>query len=338
MDRGRARFLVAIVVLVMPLSGCVADAAPLTGPLSVLEAYRIALEDVADIGGRPHLVGFVGHEGRPPAYLARIEGSPYLSDLLGPNVVQIETAGDERGDGRSQVWSLLFATQSGKLLATTVTTDPIASETRWVRETEDAQLATLWALNMGGRFLVDSTEAIERARAADPTFDARVSSGARVTYASDLVPLPYSEEHDLVHAIFVDVGDGEALLVAQVRHYTGDIVGIGAYDARKADKRVEVVNESFSLNPVVREATAERHLTRTLSDVRIVLETVGTGRYTFRLDGPDGPIWETEGIRVTDNATEDRLIGTLTPGDHRITATATGNIWFHLKVDGVVGL
>ncbi|MBW3584019.1 MAG: hypothetical protein KY455_13075 [Euryarchaeota archaeon] len=338
MDRGRVRFLVAIVVLAVPLSGCVADAAPVTGPLSILEAYRIALGDVEDIRGRPHLIGFVGHEGRPPEYLARIEGSPYLSDLLGPNVVQIETAGDEKGDGRSQVWSLLFATQDGKLLATTVTTDPVATETRWVRETEDAQLATLWAINMGGRFLVDSTEAMRSARAADPTFDARVSSGARVTYASDLVPLPNNGEHDLVHAIFVDVGDGEALLVAQVRHFTGDIVGIGAYDARKADKRVPLVEESFSLNPVVREGTAERHLNRTLSDVRLVLETVGTGRYTFRLDGPDGLIWETEGVRVSDNATEKGALGTLTPGDHRITATATGSIWFHLKMDGVVGL
>lgn len=327
--------LVAL-VLVLPLvsSGCIDEVVPGDRPITVIEAYRAAHGPALGIDDTANLVGFVGHEGPTPTFL---EG------VLSHYVVAEDTSRDaDRGDGRALVWSLLFATAEGGLVQSIVRADPLSVDTTLVSESGDDLLQDLWALNMGGRLLVDTPAAVASVRASGtPTatwLDAHPD--ANIVYASSVVPQGQGEAvHDLVHELYFGYADGPGYAhYAQVDHDTGVLVAEGEEKVHEATRRVTLVDRSFRLTPLVPSAEVQEELPTTVRAVELDLVVAGTGRFDLSISGADGTVVRIQDDVLTGEKDYEEPLGVLPPDTYTLQVSTTGDLTFDLKITGIAGL
>ncbi len=331
---GRGGAFALLALLVAPaLAGCTEDPAPTPGPLSLVEAYGPALADARRLDATASLVAFAGFEGPRPEHLTGL-------------VATATPEGDgsrhaPRGDGRVDVWGILFVTREGSLLRSEVTAAPFGVETRAMSAPSDLPLPALWALNLGGRLVVDTPEAVAILSGGDASLGAALGDPAsHVLYASALAPLDRGGALDLVHHIEVgygQAGDAPFLRYGEVGHFSGELVAVGDARTHEEAHTVTLLDERFTLDPTHPEAVASAALAAPVAGVHAEMRVDGQGRFVLEIVRENETVVARfSGTALAAPQSSARSLGTLPVGDYALRAQATGLVTFDIRVTGVV--
>lgn len=332
---GRA-LLPVMILLAAVFAGCVSDSAvPESGPLTLHEAHRLGQHAVAPHASMTHLVGFVGHEGPAPRY---------LDGLLAEYVVDVHAADPARWDGRTSAWALLYGTASGELYRVTVRDAPRDIGVEEVADAPRDIVRQLWGMNLDGRLVVDSDQAVARLLEEDETIQAYRDEhpGADLVYASTVAPVEGQGTEDLLYEIYLASPSSQGRhfdLYGQVHHFSGRVVATGDADSIREQRRVTLLEESFTVGPLPLEVWAEERLPRLVEDARMTLTVTGPGLYTLRLIHENTTLLaESDGAALAEPATEEVPLGTLQPGTYTLHIEVRGRVTFDLRIDGTIGI
>jgi hypothetical protein len=318
-----------VVMLCLALAGCVSDPAPRHASLSLIEAHEAASAMVKAKAGSTSLAGFVASEGLEPVPAAR-----WLVDTAGAH----SPAGASLSQGYAASWVLLYATMDGRVLRAVVDED-LQVRTDWAIRDPDPVARSLWGMNLGGRLLVDSDQAVAAAL-KEPSLaeHAEANPDVAVAIASSVAEVKNGRP-DMVYAVYW--GPPQEGLpfsrFAYVHHFTGDLVRWGDAGSYLQEKRVVLLDESFTLGPVPSQVEQSQGLGVQVEDAILRLTTSGVGEYTVRVlhEGVD-EIAAVEGLALVQEETQEVPLGTLRAGEYTLQVEVTGRVGFHLVVEGVV--
>ncbi len=326
-------WILVILLSATPLfvAGCMSDPVPVRSQPSLIDAHEAARGEVAGMDRSAQLVGFMANHG-----LDGVSAPDWFLEHVGT----VPAGGSSLEDGRASAWVLLYATMDGRLIRAVVQEDSEV-QTEWVIWDHDAVAQALWGMNLGGRLLADSTDALAAARAGDPEFAAHMEENqdegvAIVSAISEVAP----GESDMVYAVYWGPpADGESFSrFVYVHHYTGEVVKAGEAANYREEKRIVLVDESFTLGPVPMEASHEEQLPVRVEDVLFTMKASGTGEYTVRLLHEN----QTEEVRA-----EGRVLplqeefylenlDALESGSWVLQVEVTGQVSFDLQIEGVI--
>ncbi len=308
-------------------SGCVTDSAPYLDSASLVEAHNVASERAKELDRSALLVGFVAND--------RLSGIPAPEWLL-KQVGTVPAGGAGVADGTASAWVLLYATSEGGVIRALVQ-DGVELE---VVGQADPVAQALWRLNLGGRLLVDSDEAVAAARASDPDFDAHAQAkenagAAVVSSIAEVEP----GMMDLVYAVFWGPASDEQPFsrFAYVHHFTGAVVKSGDASSYREVTRAVLVDETFTLGPVPHEAHQEEELGIEVEDAVMRLNVTGVGNYTVRLIHENrSEVARIDGVALVEAQERVEELGTLPSGLWVLQVEVVGQVEFHLRIEGVV--
>lgn len=325
-------WLIVLLLLAMPVlfAGCMADTVPSRSQPSLIEAHESAKVQIAEMERSAQLVGFVAKNG-----LDSVPAPEWFSEHAGT----VPDGGSGLDEGRASAWVLLYATMDGRLIRAVVQ-EGRDVEAQWVVFDSDSIAQALWGMNLGGRLLADSTDALSAARAHDPDFAAHLQEhpdeGVAIVSAISEVS---GGQSDLVYAIYWGPpSDGEAFSrFVYVHHYTGEVVKGGEASSYRDEKRIVLVDETFTLGPIPMQASHEEHLPVRVEDVVFSLTTSGVGEYTVRLlHENQTEAVRAEGFALVQEETFTETLEALAPGNWVLQVEVTGQVTFALRIEGAV--
>lgn len=319
--------LVAAVLGAAMFSGCVSDSAPMLDSPTLIEAHQAASERAKAMDRSALLVGFVAND-----RLDEVPAPEWLIEQVGT----IPAGGSGVSSGTAGAWVLLYATSEGRLIRALVK-DGVELE---VVQERDPVAQTLWGLNLGGRLLTDSDEAVAAARESDPRFDAHAEENPRegVAVVSTIAEVEPGTM-DLVYAVYWGPSskDQPFTRFAYVHHFTGEVVKSGEASTYREEARVVLVDETFTLGPVPLEAQQEEELGIDVQDAVMRLNVTGIGNYTVRLlDEDQSEVARIDGVALVEPQERVEELGTLQSGLWVLQVEVVGQVEFHLRIEGVV--
>lgn len=331
--RAATAWVLAMLLLVSPLlfAGCMSDPVPVRSQPSLIEAHEAARPQVAQMERSAQLVGFIANDG--------LQSVP-VPDWFKEHMGAVPSGGSAVEDGQASAWVLLYATMDGRLIRAVVQ-EGSDVQAEWEIWDSDPVAQALWGMNLGGRLLADSTDALAAARSHDDAFAAHVEEhpdeGVAVVSAISEVQ---GGQSDLVYAIYWGPpADGESFSrFVYVHHYTGEVVKSGEAANYREEKRIVLVDESFTLGPVPMEASHEERLPVRVEDVLFTMKASGAGEYTVRLLHEN----QTEEVRAEgrvvplQNELFTESLDELEPGNWVLQVEVTGQVEFDLRIEGVV--
>jgi hypothetical protein len=330
--RGAGALLVALIIG-SPLAGCVSDEALELDGLTLIAAHEAALPRALRLDGGASFAGFAARQAE-----AALAGDPWLLD----HVQDVPPGGSGLASGRSDHWVLLYVTPQGRTMRAHVTTAPQGVAVDWVGASGDAVAQALWALNLGGRLVVDSPAALAAAR-DDPYVRShlRAHPEAPLAVAAAVTKIDAEGTRDMAYGFYWGPADAAAAapfsVFAHVHHYTGRVAAVGDAAAHQRERVAVLVDETFAMGPVPLEAFAERDLAVRVTEARLFLRSEGAGRFVLRLLHEN----TTEAVRVEEVVVlgpEDyeREIGVMETGRWVLHLEVQGRLEFALRIEGKV--
>lgn len=320
------------VLAALAFSGCLDPIGVPDRSLSLIEATEHARPVVEGIDRQAHLIGFVAQETAPPSFLG-----PLLGGYVLPDRVILDGA---PADGRVPAWSLVYGTPGGQVIHVAVRAGAPAATVESVSGTVDPVIQHLWALNLGGRLLVDTPEAMSAWQRADPDAAAQIDAGASAVYASSVVAVDgLGQVFDMVHEIYLtDPSAASYTRYGQLRHDDAVLVDAGDTKPEAKGQRLVLVDERFAVSPFTPRLQAAKDLSATVRDVTMRLDVEGLGTYMVRISSPQVEVVAVEGQALGQPESIRRDLGTLIPGTYLLEAEGTGSVSFRLVLEGLVGI